>query len=263
MDHTQPLLLARDLRVVFRGRGDPVVAVDGISLELERGRTLAVVGESGCGKSTLARALLRLVPLAAGSVVLDGTDITAMTQSQLRPLRRHMQLVFQDPGGSLNEFMTVGSIVGEPLLVHGMASGSTLGDRVATLLGQVGLSPDDARRHPHAFSGGQKQRIALARAIATSPSLLVCDEPTSALDVSVQASILNLLADLQDELDLAILFISHDLAVVHQFCDEAMVMDDGRVIELGEVGAIVHEPTHLRTRLLVEAALGVRQLALK
>jgi len=222
-----------------------------VSLELKRGVSLGIVGESGSGKSTLARAVVQLTPLTAGKILFQGVDLASLSKKELRSYRRQMQMVFQDPGGSLNEFMTVGQIVTEPLHVHGIARGEELKEHAVRLLEQVGLREEDTHRYPQEFSGGQKQRIAIARAISLQPTLLICDEPTSALDVSVQAKVLNLLSDLRESLELTILFITHDLAVVHHFCDEVAVMSQGSIVERGTVEQVVHSPEHKVTRELV------------
>ena len=218
-----PLLSVVDLKKYFPIRAgllgrvqEWVRAVDGVSFELSLGETLGLVGESGCGKTTVGRTLLRLTPATGGKVLFGGRDLLALSGGELRRARRQMQLIFQDPYGSLNPRMTIEQIVGEPLAVHGLARGSERHDRVAALLKQVGLRPEAAGRYPHEFSGGQRQRIGIARALAVEPKLIVCDEPVSALDVSVQAQIINLLQDLQREHGLAYLFIAHDLAVVEQ-----------------------------------------------
>lgn len=238
-----PLLRVENLHVRFKDRsnGDWVEPVKGVSLSLGRGCTLGLVGESGCGKTTLARAILRLVPSHAGKVLFEGQSVLDLPRRSLRQLRRRMQIIFQDPGGSLNSRMRVGTIVGEPLLVHGMARGESLRRRVEQLLELCGLEPDAASRYPHAFSGGQKQRIAIARAISTEPSLVVCDEPTSALDVSVQASIINLLASLQEKTGVSYLFITHDLAVARHLCDEVALMESGRIKSCGPVEQVLEE----------------------
>ncbi len=248
---SQPLLEVDGLRVQFPSTPQPVV--NDVSFTLQAGRTLGLVGSSGCGKTTLARAVLRLIPAQAGRVILEGTSLLDLSERALKPMRRRMQIVFQDPGGSLNERMRVGDIVGEPLLVHDAARGSELRDRVAALLERCGLDADAADRYPHSFSGGQKQRIAIARAIALSPALLVCDEPTSALDVSVQARILHLLATLQAEDGMACLFITHDMAVVRHVCHEVAVMDAGRIVERGPVPSVLDRPTEDVTRQLLDA----------
>ncbi|MGW2343316.1 ABC transporter ATP-binding protein [Streptomyces sp. NPDC001661] len=255
-----PLLEATDLRKEFRGRGrvgrrQPLVAVDGVSLKLHAGETLGVVGESGSGKSTLARLLAHAHPADAGTIALRGEDITRPSRAALRALRREVQLVFQDPYASLNPRMTVGDIIGEPLLVHGLQPDRTARRaRVAELLELVGLDAAAADRLPRTFSGGQRQRIGIARALAPEPSVLICDEPVSALDVSVQAQIVNLLSDLQRDLGLALLFIAHDLAVVRQVSHRIAVMHRGRIVETGPADEVCEQPQDPYTQALLAAA---------
>jgi len=231
--------------------GGVVRAVDGVSFSLARGETFGLVGESGCGKSTLARLVLRLIEPTGGVVRFEGRDITALDGEQLRRLRRHMQIIFQDPFASLNPRMTVGEIVEEPLLVHGIGDAAARRQRVEQLLGLVGLAPHHAARRPQAFSGGQRQRIGIARALAVEPALIVCDEPVSALDVSIQAQVLNLLKDLQARLGLAYLFIAHDLAVIRQVADRVAVMYLGRILEVAPVERLFADPRHPYTRMLL------------
>jgi peptide/nickel transport system ATP-binding protein len=247
------------------GRGARVVhAVDGVSFHIDRGETLSLVGESGCGKSTVGRAILRLFDLTAGQIALDGVRIDAMSPAALRPLRRRMQVVFQDPFSSLNPRMRVRDLLAEPMRNFGLASSSAgvssgdlssgdLGARVDALLDKVRLPRDAARRWPHEFSGGQRQRIAIARALAAEPDLIVCDEAVSALDVSVKAQIVNLLQDLQQELGLALLFISHDLAIVEHITHRVAVMYLGRIVELAPKRQIFAAPKHPYTQALLSA----------
>jgi oligopeptide transport system ATP-binding protein len=231
-----------------------VKAVDGVSFHVRRGETLGLVGESGCGKTTVGRTLLRLIPATGGSVKFDGRDVFTTGVADLRRLRREMQIIFQDPGGSLNPRMRVGRIIGEPLEVHGLTSGpDETRVRVEELLVKCGLWKQAADRYPHEFSGGQRQRIGIARALSLEPRLIVCDEPTSALDVSVQSQILNLLADLQDEMGLSYLFISHDMAVIHHICDRIAVMYNGKIVEEGSRDEIIGAPRHPYTQALLSA----------
>jgi len=230
-----------------------VRAVDGITFALRRGKTLGLVGESGCGKTTAGRTILRLIPATAGQVVFEGQRVFDLQEGALRRLRRHMQIIFQDPYGSLNPRMTIGGIIGEPLRVHGLARGRELEDRVAQLLEHVGLSPAYRNRYPHEFSGGQRQRIGIARALALEPRLLVCDEPVSALDVSIQAQILNLLERLQAELGLTYLFIAHDLAVVSHISDDVAVMYLGKIVEQAPSDRLYDKPLHPYTKCLMSA----------
>ncbi|MHC4768683.1 MAG: ABC transporter ATP-binding protein [Planctomycetota bacterium] len=230
-----------------------VKAVDDVSFRIAEGETLGLVGESGCGKTTVGRTILRLIPATGGKALYRGRSIFELAASEMRKLRREMQIIFQDPIGSLNPRMRVGGIVGEPLLVHGMARGDELRTRVEHLLQRCGLWPEAADRYPHEFSGGQRQRIGIARALALNPRLIICDEPTSALDVSIQSQILNLLDDLQDEFGLSYLFISHDMAVIHHLCDRIAVMLDGRIVEQGSRDQVINDPKHDYTRALLAA----------
>jgi peptide/nickel transport system ATP-binding protein len=259
---SQPLVEVKELSVWFpiksgvvldRHVGD-VKAVDNVSLSIVRGETLGLVGESGCGKSTVGRAIIRLYEPTAGKIVFDGVDITHVSESRLRDTRRQMQMVFQDPFASLNPRHSVGRIVGEPLLVHGLANGRrALGTAVGLLLERVGLPADAASRYPHEFSGGQRQRIGLARALSVNPAFIVCDEPVSALDVSIQAQIVNLLEELQDELGLTYLFIAHDLAVVRHISDRIAVMYLGGIVELSDADDLYENPLHPYTISLLSA----------
>jgi oligopeptide/dipeptide ABC transporter ATP-binding protein len=236
---------------VFAGGKGVVHAVEDVSFTVNRGETLGIVGESGCGKSTTARLMVRLLDPTAGSIVFDGREIANLSQSQLRPLRREMQIIFQDPYSSLNPRKSVGQIVGEPFTIH--KTERDVRRRVQELLARVGLSPEHVNRYPHEFSGGQRQRIGVARAIALQPKLIVCDEPVSALDVSVQAQILNLLKDLQKDFDLTYVFISHDLSVIRQVADRIAVMYLGKVVELSDSEALFDHPRHPYTAALLSA----------
>jgi oligopeptide/dipeptide ABC transporter ATP-binding protein len=236
-----------------------VRAVTDVDLTIAAGETLGLVGESGCGKSTLGRALLRLVEPTAGTIRFDGRDLTGLSQRELRPLRRHMQFIFQDPAAALDPRMTIEAAIAEPLDIHRLAAGrDARRGRIAELLAQVGLRDDVAARYPHELSGGQRQRVGIARALAVQPKFLVCDEPISALDVSIQAQIVNLLADLQAAHALTYLFISHDLKVVRHICDRVAVMYLGRIVELADAAALYAEPKHPYTRALLAAVPGRR-----
>ena len=246
-------------RVLERKPRQFVHAVDGVSFSIDKGRTLALVGESGCGKSTVARLLVGLYTPSRGQVRFDGQDTRGALKGDAElTLRRRMQMIFQDPYASLNPRWTVLDIVGEPLLEHGLARGGVLRQRVGELLSQVGLNPADAQKFPHQFSGGQRQRISIARALATQPEFLVCDEPTSALDVSVQAQVLNLMKDLQRQRGLTYLFISHNLAVVRHVSDQVGVMYLGRLVELADKRELFARPRHPYTRMLLDAIPDIR-----
>ncbi|MGD0077818.1 MAG: oligopeptide/dipeptide ABC transporter ATP-binding protein [Sedimentisphaerales bacterium] len=230
-----------------------VKAVDGVSFAVKPALTFGLVGESGCGKTTVARSILRLIPVTSGKVTFDNTDVLSADKSQMQNLRSDICLVFQDPFGSLNPRMTVGSIVGEPLKIHKNVTGAGLTEQVCRILSKVGLSPEAINRYPHEFSGGQRQRIGIARALILQPKFVICDEPVSALDVSIQSQILNLLKDLQDEFALTYLFIAHDLAVVQFSCDIVAVMYMGKIVEQAPVNELYGNPLHPYTITLMSA----------
>lgn len=231
-----------------------VKAVDGVTFEIRKGETFGLVGESGCGKTTVGRSILNLIPPTSGTVVFDGKDVLAARGASLKRLRREMQIIFQDPAGSLNPRMRIASIVGEPLTVHNLVRDKEeLRHRVEELLERSGMPRATADRYPHEFSGGQRQRIGIARALALNPRFIVCDEPTSALDVSIQSQILNLLTDLRDEFGLSYLFISHDMAVIQHICDRIAVMYKGKIVEAGHRDRVLKSPEHPYTRALLSA----------
>jgi oligopeptide transport system ATP-binding protein len=232
---------------------DQVKAVDGVSFRVERGETLGLVGESGSGKSTACRAVLQLIKPTSGSVKFEGREIAGIGRREMRPLRREMQMIFQDPYASLNPRKRVGQIVGDPLKRQGIASGSELRRQVQELLERVGLSSEHYNRFPHEFSGGQRQRIGIARALSLKPKLVICDEPVSALDVSIQAQIVNLLDDLQDEFGLAYLFVAHDIGVVRHISDRIAVMNEGKIVEQGSADQVCERPQDEYTKKLLAA----------
>ena len=260
-DSLSPLLQVRDLHIHFPVRGGllrrivgEVKAVNGVSFDVPRGRTVGLVGESGSGKTTLGRALLRLVPATSGSAIFDGQEILRLPERKFRPLRRRLQIIFQDPFGSLNPRMTCGEIISEAMEIHFPEMKAKERElETKRLLELVGLPASGARRFPHEFSGGQRQRIGIARALAVKPEFLVCDEPVSALDVSVQAQIVNLLQDLQEQLGIAYLFIAHDLAVVEHISDYVLVMHQGQIVEQATAEQLYRHPQHEYTRTLLEA----------
>ena len=256
-----PLVEVRNLKVwfpirsgVFRRHTGDVKAVDDVSFSIEKGTTVGLVGESGSGKTTIGRALLKLIPATAGQAIFNGTDVLPMSEGEFRHHRREMQMIFQDPFGSLNPRLSIFQIIGEALEIHfPMMNREDRRARVAELLVKVGLKPDMMERYPHEFSGGQRQRIGIARALAVEPKFIVCDEPVSALDVSVQAQIVNLLQDLQEQLGLTYLFIAHDLAVVEHISDHVLVMYHGKIVESASAEAIYENPQHEYTKKLLAA----------
>ena len=250
---TAPLLSLRDVHVRFNTAAGVVRAVNGVSLDLAVGETLGLVGESGCGKSTLGKAIMRLVPAASGEIRIDGVDIGPLGSQQLNEMRRKVQMIFQDPYGSLNPRSTVGRSVAQPMVIAGWKE-DAIRERVDTLLRWVGLPGDSKQRYPHEFSGGQRQRIGIARALALSPKMIICDEPVSALDVSVRAQVINLLEDLKAEFGVSYLFISHDLSVVEHIADRVAVMYLGSIAEIGGRDQIWRRPQHPYTKALLEAA---------
>jgi oligopeptide transport system ATP-binding protein len=261
VDGQQPLLDVRNLvmhfpltqGIIFQKKVGAVQAVDGVSLSVKKGETLGLVGESGCGKSTTGRAILQLYKPTAGEVIFNGQDLTKLNGGDMRKMRRHLQMIFQDPYASLNPRMTVGSIVSEPMQIHSLVPKNQRNQRVQELLQTVGLNPYFANRYPHEFSGGQRQRIGIARALAANPDFIVCDEPVSALDVSIQAQIVNLLEDLQNEFSLTYLFIAHDLSVVRHISDRVAVMYLGKIVELAGRNSLYDDPLHPYTKALLSA----------
>jgi len=261
VESAPPLLEVRDLKVHFpihsglmRRQTGSFKAVDGVSFSVPAGKTVGLVGESGSGKTTIGRTLVKLIPATSGQVFWKGSSILTLGEKAFRPLRRQIQYIFQDPFGSLNPRMTIGRIIGEALEIHFQKlSANERADRVAALLQRVGLKPEMMSRYPHEFSGGQRQRIGIARALAVEPEFLICDEPVSALDVSVQAQIVNLLQDLQEELGLALLFIAHDLAVVEHISDSVLVLNRGRIVESGPAREVLENPQAPYTRELLAA----------
>src|SRR3954470_12276995 len=264
------LLEIRDLKKYFPVKSGGVIrrtvahvqAVDGVSFELKKGQSLGLVGESGCGKTTTGRLITRLYDPTSGEINFEGTDIAGLTRRQMMPIRSEIQMIFQDPYSSLNPRHTVGAIVGTPLRVHNMVPEKKVLSRVQELLEVVGLNPEHYNRYPSEFSGGQRQRIGIARALALQPKLLVADEPVSALDVSIQAQVVNLLKDVQEEFGIAFLFIAHDLAVVRHFCPDVAVMYLGKIVEIGDRETIYERPHHPYTQALLSAAPDVKQAAI-
>lgn len=248
-----PILSISELAMHFPTRAGLVRAVDGVSLDIEPGETVGLVGESGCGKSTLGKTAMRLTRPTAGSIRLEGKEIADLSRGALRPLRPKLQMIFQDPYASLNPRLTVGRTLEEPLVVHGRGNAAERRERVRWLADKVGLRPEALQRHPHEFSGGQRQRIGIARALALEPKLVICDEPVSALDVSVRAQVINLLMDLKRDFGLAYLFISHDLSVVRYFADRVLVMYLGRIVESASHATLWRDPRHPYTKALFAA----------
>lgn len=237
----------------FGGKVQHVKAVDDVTFHIKKGETFGLVGESGCGKSTTGRTLIRLYDVTDGEVIFDGAEIGKMKESELKPLRKKIQMIFQDPYASLNTRMTVGDIIGEPIDIHNIATGKERQDMIYDLLEKVGLSKDHANRYPHEFSGGQRQRIGIARALAVKPEFIICDEPISALDVSIQAQVVNMLDDLQKEMGLTYLFIAHDLSMVKHISDRIGVMYLGKLVEIAKSNELYERPTHPYTQALLSA----------
>lgn len=268
--NAKPILEVRDLRMYFPVKSSGVIrrtighvqAVDGVSFQVPEGGSLGLVGESGCGKSTTGRMITRLYEPTSGQIVFEGEDIAKRSARQLKPLRREIQMIFQDPYTSLNPRHTVGSIVGAPLAIHDVVPKNKILSRVQELLEIVGLNPEHYNRYPHEFSGGQRQRIGIARALTLQPKLLVADEPVSALDVSIQAQVINLLQDLQKEFGIAFLFVAHDLAVVRHFCPEVAVMYLGKIVEIADRETLYNRPNHPYTQALLSAVPDVKQAAI-
>ncbi|MGI9256877.1 MAG: ABC transporter ATP-binding protein [Salinispira sp.] len=238
---------------IFRRNQSWLKAVDGVDITIKRGETFGLVGESGCGKSTTGRTILRLYEASSGKIFFDGQDITSLDEKKLKPFRKRMQMIFQDPYASLNGRMTVNDIIGEGISIHQLSEGREKQERIYELLSHVGLKKEHANRYPHEFSGGQRQRIGIARALAVEPELIICDEPISALDVSIQAQVVNMLEDLQDELGLTYLFIAHDLSMVKHISDRIGVMYLGKLVEICESGELYRNPMHPYTKALLSA----------